>query len=373
MAEDEPLRTALHDRHVAMEAAMGDEAGWRVPLSYRGALVEAAAVRVRAGVFDLSHFGRIRIRGDGALDLLERVCTGDVAHQEDDTTLETLLCNERGGILDSCRLIRLASFWVLVSSPPARRKVLAHLLGLAEQFGAKVDDQTLKTSMLAASGPAAAEILDGVLPFRPSALPNGAVKFGSLLIARYIAERVSLTGEWGVCVQVPNMAAAQAWRFITDKAGADAVAPCGMAALDILRIEAGLPRYGHEINETVDPIMAGLERRVDGGRDFIGAAAVRKITQTGAARKLAGLVLKTPVGAAEAGARICRQGAGVFRADGAEAGVVTSGTFSPALDAPVAMAYVARDLRADSEVLVEVGEGRATAKVTKLPFVGVRE
>ncbi len=195
MPESESLlKTALHDKHVGMEAKLADEAGWDMPLSYCGALEEAAEVRRRAGVFDVSHFGRIRIRGDGALDLLERVCTADVAHQEDNTTLQTLLCNERGGIIDHCRLIRLTNFWVLVTSPACRAKVLEHLAQPAAEFGAKVDDQTLKTSMLAVTGPAAGEILDAVLPFRVGDLPDGAVKFGSLMIARYIAERMSFTG-----------------------------------------------------------------------------------------------------------------------------------------------------------------------------------
>lgn len=103
----ELLRTALHDKHIAMDASMGDVAGWEMPLSYGGAIDEAGLVRQRAGVFDAGHLGRIRIRGDGALGLLERVCTHDVAHQEDDTVAPTLLLGERGGILDVGKLARL--------------------------------------------------------------------------------------------------------------------------------------------------------------------------------------------------------------------------------------------------------------------------
>ncbi|MHC4295333.1 MAG: hypothetical protein ACYSTL_07085, partial [Planctomycetota bacterium] len=215
MGEQELIKTALHSRHVALEAKMGEEAGWCVPLSYRGALEEVTKIRRRAGVFDLSHYGRIRIRGDGALDLLERACTADVVHQEDDTTLTTLLCNERGGIIDVCRLIRLANFWVMVCSPGAREKVLEHLTLLGDQFAAKVDDQTPKTSMLGVGGPGAPQILDAVLPFSVSDLPAGIVKFGSLMVARYIAERIDFIGEWGVCVEIPNMVTARAWTFIT--------------------------------------------------------------------------------------------------------------------------------------------------------------
>ena len=366
-ANDTPKHGSLHAKHVAMEAAMGSEGGWAVPLSYRGSIEEAAEVRRRAGIFDVSHFGRIRVRGDGAVDLLERVCTSDAGHQEDDTTEPTLLCNERGGILDYCRLIRLEKFWVLVTSPICREKVLEHLKSLAGEFGARVDDQTTKTTMLDVTGPATPEILDAVLPFAVSDVQPGAVKFGSILVARYIAERFSETGEWGVSVQIPNLMSAQAWRFITDKAGENAVAPCGMAARDILRIETGLGRYGHEINETIDPVTAGLMDAVDFGHDFIGADAVRELQAKGPSRQLIGLLVEPPDGESPATC-IARQGSGVCSGDGTEIGAVTSGTYSPALEAPIALAYVSPE--ADQcKLFVELGGRKLPAKATPLPFV----
>lgn len=365
------LRSALHDKHVAMEAKMSDEAGWSMPLSYGGAMAEADETRSRAGVFDVSHFGRIRIRGDGALDLLERVCTADVAHQEDDTSIETLLCNDRGGIIDCCRLIRLASFWVLVTSPICRQKVLDHLAPLAERLGAKVDDQTTKTTMLMVAGPAAGEILSRVLPFSIADLATGDVKLGSLMIARYIAERIGFGGLWAARVSIPNMVAQQAWRFITEKAGDNKIAPAGLAALDVLRIEGGQCRYGHEINETIDPIAAGLERAVDFGREFIGSEALVEIRRKGASRALAGLVLG---GAKDAKGSIPRQGAVVAAADGGELGVVTSGTFSAALGKPIALALVARGVaEAGDELLVETSAGKLPAKLVELPLVSGNE
>ena len=369
MGENELLKTALHSKHVAMEATMGTEGGWEVPLSYRGALEEVGEVRGRAGVFDVSHFGRIRIRGDGAIDLLERACTADVAHQEDDTTISTLLCNERGGIIDRCRLIRLTSFWVLIASPVCREKVLRHLTALGEDVGAKVDDQTPKTTMLEAAGPATGGILDAVLPFRVADLAAGSVRFGSLMIARYIAEQVSVTGQWGVAVSVPNMVAAQAWRFITGKAGINTIPPCGLAARDVLRIEAGIPRYGHEINETLDPATAGLIGEVDFGHDFLGAEAVKKSAERAAARELVGLILEAPKEGARGGI-VPGQGMGVCGKDGTEVGTVTSGAFSPTLEAPIALAYVATGAgEVGDELLVDAGGRPLPARVTPLPFV----
>jgi aminomethyltransferase len=234
------------------------------------------AVRERAGVADVSHCGRIRIRGDGALDLLERACTADAPRQEDDTTMPTLLLDGEGQVLEASRLIRLPGFWVLVTSPAGRERVMAHLGGLAAEVGAKVDDQTLKTSMLAVSGPEAAAILDAVLPFKVSGLAEGAVRFGTLMIARYIAERTSETGEWGVRVQIPNMMAARAWRFVTEKAGRNALPPVGMAALRTLAEQAGALARSGDAAGHVDPLSAGMEGWVDWGHDFIGRDALEK-------------------------------------------------------------------------------------------------
>ena len=377
MGKDQLLKTALHNKHLALEAKMGEEGGWSVPLSYRGALEEASEVRQRTGVFDLSHYGRIRIRGGGALDLLERACTADVAHQEDNTTLPTLLCAEDGGIIDSARLIRLSDFWVLVTSPINRQKVLEHLSSLVngEGFGVKVDDQTPKTSMLAAVGPETPEILDSVLPFTVSDLSDGAVKFGSLMIARYIAERVSLTGQWCAVVTIPNLAASQAWKFITAAAGKAAIRPAGLAALDVLRIEEGLPRYGHEINETVDPITAALERYVDFGHDFLGCESVKKLAQRPPPRKSVGLSVAEKDQSPKASQpRIPRLGSTILTTTGREVGTITSGTFSTAMNAPIALGYVSPEsAEIGTELIVKVDDHELPAKVTPLPFVPVAQ
>ena len=142
-------QTALHAQHLSGEASMGEEAGWSMPLRFGAVAEEVQACRERAGVFDVSNVGRLRVRGDGALELLERVCTHDVARQEDNTASPTLLLNERGGILDMGILYRLDRFWVLTTSPDNREKILAHLQA-QEIAGVKIDDQTNKVAQLAA-------------------------------------------------------------------------------------------------------------------------------------------------------------------------------------------------------------------------------
>jgi aminomethyltransferase len=249
--------------------------------------------------------------------------------------------------------------------------VLAHLESQAGAMGAKVDDQTDKTVMIAVAGPAAPNVLDAVLPEKASMLPAGAVKTGSLLIAKYIVVRGGDTGEWGLEVIIPRMAAGLGWDFITKKAGANAVAPVGMVARDVLRIEAGLPAYGQELNETIDPVTAGLESAVSGRGDFLGAEAVAAIRRSGVSRRRVGLVLEADAGGEvlPTGAYIPRQGDAVTTPDGREVGSVTSGTYSPTLEKIIAMAYVASDAAAaGTELAVRTGAERRKAKVVGLPF-----
>ena len=235
------LRTALHSRHLAAGAEMLAEDGWLVPLSYGDAAEECRRVHARAGIFDVSSVGRIRIRGDGALDLLEHLCTADVARQEDDTALYTLLCSEEGGILDGALIVRLEGYWLLTCSPGNRQKVLDHLQAHAEQFGARIDDQTTKTSMLALVGPQAPAILDDVLPEKVSPAPRRAVRAGSMIIARYVAVRAGPTRLWSMEVMLPNMMVGPAWDFITAKAGDNVIWPAGRAAREVLRIAEWRP------------------------------------------------------------------------------------------------------------------------------------
>jgi aminomethyltransferase len=352
--EDKLRQSPLHDLHMALEAKMGDEAGHLVPLSYGNALGEVRETRARAGVFDLSHAGRIRLRGDQAQTLLERLCTHDVAHQEDATVAPSLLCNERGGIVSDAQLLRLEDHWLLDTPAGNRAKVLEHLAAHWAGLSVKIDDQTDKSVRIDVLGPRAGTILDALLPFKVSQMAPGAVIEGSMLIVKYVAARTDLGRLWAAQVILPTMLAGKAWNFITHKAGDNAIKPAGMAALDVLRIEEGLPRYGHEINETIDPITAGLAHLVDLGHEFVGRDAVAQLSQRPPARKRVSLVIgpdRPPLhGATEITDSVFlfdlqdiipRQGATILDADGAEVGVVTSGTYSPTRRAVIAMGYVA--------------------------------
>lgn len=368
-------RSPLHDKHLALEARMAEHGGFEMPLSYAGPLEEAVQTTSQASIFDLSHRPRVRIKGDDALTLLERACTADVGRQEDDTAAATLLCNERGGILDLATLVRLENEWLLIGSAGNGEKVLQHLRNLAEGLAVKITDQTAVTAMLAVVGPEAPGRLDNVLPMPVSELAPGGVRTGSMLIARYTALRMDLGPLWGLAVILPTLLAGRAWDFAVAKAGENAIKPAGLGAWDLLRIEAGVPAYGQELNETIDPFTAGLDGLLHWEHKFVGSDALQPRRQTAPARRRMGVVLEPPAEIDPAAvvamlSTIPRMGAGIFDAEGAEIGTVTSGTFSVTMARPIAMAYVAAWAQPGARVQVELATGRGQAKLVALPFVG---
>jgi len=324
-----PNRSPLHEYHVKAGARLAVRDGWEMPANYGLLDDECAQLHSRAAVMDLACDGRIRIRGDGALGMLERLCTADVARQEDDTAIGSLLLNQRGGIIDLVTVMRLDGWWVLTCTPSRRQAVLAHLQSYAGQFDAKVDDQTLKTATVAVVGPMAAEILDGFLPDKPSRLAPGEVKVGSMLIARYLAARTGATGLWSLEVTLPNMLVGQAWKFVTAKAGGSAIPPAGADAREVLRIEARLPRWGNEMDEDTDPISAGLAAAVCLEKDFLGAEAVEAARQAGVGRRRVAWSM-APGASAGREAQVVK-GDRLFDTAGRCIGTVTSAAFSPSV------------------------------------------
>jgi aminomethyltransferase len=246
MPTEPQLKSTLTKMQLQQGAQLTSLGDWSLIDHFGDPDAEVDAVTRAAGAIDLSHLGRIRVRGDGALPLLERACTADVARQEDDTAILTCLCDAAGKIIDIAYLVRLEGMWVLSTNCLACPAVLAHLMSLneAEGFDAKIDDQTFKTVLISVAGPAARELLDELLPGeKPSSLARGEARMGTMMVARYIAMRTGSTGQWSLEVMVPNMLAGAAWNFITVKAGhgQKALPPIGQAAWNTLRQNAGIP------------------------------------------------------------------------------------------------------------------------------------
>ncbi|HWL95402.1 MAG TPA: glycine cleavage system aminomethyltransferase GcvT, partial [Phycisphaerae bacterium] len=359
------LKTPLYETHKRLGARLVEFGGWEMPVMYRGINEEHAYTRTASSIFDVSHMGRLKFSGDDAERLLDRVCTRNIAKLVAGKSAYSHVCDERGGILDDVIVSRFKDYLYMVCNAGNRDKIMAHLRKHAEGLKVKIDDATTATVMLAIQGPATLPMFKAQAdkwPIKVGEMPRYGFIAGSYMGMGYSVFRSGYTGEDGLELVLPASAGVLVWDFLTKDGGADRVTvkPAGLGARDTLRLEAGMPLYGHELNENIDPISAGCKWCVDLTKEFIGAAALRDIDASGPARKISGLELE--------GRRIARQGAKVFDGD-REVGEVTSGTLSPTLGKSIAMAYVDSALSTPgAQLAIDVSGSRIAAAVVALPF-----
>lgn len=356
------LRTALYEAHKRLGARLIDFGGWEMPVMYRGINDEHVYTRTASSIFDVSHMGRLNFTGPDAEALLQHVCTRNVSKLKVGRCGYSHVCNGQGGILDDVIISRYEDRWLMVCNAGNRPKIVAHLQQHMQGRNVKLDDTTEKTVMVAIQGPATMELFTKHLPIKIGDMGRYGFVTGSYMGQKYSVFRSGYTGEDGLEVVLGAATGALVWDFLTKEGDDDRVTikPAGLGARDTLRLEAGMPLYGHELNEEIDPLSAGCGWCVDLEKDFLGAAALRVIAAEGPKRKMTGMVLE--------GKRIARQGARVFYG-GAEVGVVTSGTLSPTLGKSIAMGYVDSALSNVGQSLeLEIKEERATATVVALPF-----
>lgn len=366
----EPRRTPLYDRHVEAGARMVDFAGWAMPVQYRSILVEHRAVRQDAGLFDVSHMGEFEIAGAGAEALCARLFTNDARMLVPGKAQYSMIANEQGGVVDDIIVYRLEAerFWVCVNASNTAKDlawIRAHPME-----GAEVRDLSDQTALLAVQGPRAAAILERILP-GISDLGRFACRPCDHDGTSILVARTGYSGEDGFELFVPDALACPLWDLLLETGGGDGLIACGLGARDTLRVEAALPLYGHELGDDISPYEVGLGWAVKRNRpDMLGLEAFERAAAGGVSRRLVGLLLD---------GGIAREGAPVFLPGGAEAvGHVSSGTHSPTLGRPVAMALIAREAAeaasskgqgADGGSLeVELRGKRRAASVTSLPF-----
>lgn len=348
----------LRDRHVALGARMAPFAGWEMPLQYEGVLEEHHAVRQRAGVFDVSHMGRVRLEGERAGDLLRSVTTFDVRRLAVGEAHYSLYCTEEGGIADDVFVYRLGEArWLVVQNAANAEAGTVRLRAAMPS----VEDITTETVMLAVQGPAAMAALEVVFATdgRLTAVPPRHCLETAWRGETALLARTGYTGEDGMECIVPASSGAALWDALLE-AG---VRPAGLAARDTLRLEAALPLHGHEIDETTNPFDAGLGFAVtlDDDTEFTGRAALEVLLRQERSRKLACIRLT------ERG--VPREGMRLLDAAGATVSTLTSGTFSPTLRAGIGMAYVPVALAtAGTPVQVQVRDRPTPAEVVRRPF-----
>lgn len=350
------LRTPLYQWHVDHKARMVPFGGWDMPVQYAGIAPEHRAVRSAAGVFDVSHMARLSFEGAEAETFLEGVFTNSVATMKDGQVRYGLVCARNGGTLDDILVYRWPSGFSAVVNAGNREKILAHFRSLqTSELG--IADQTFDTAMVAIQGPKAVEVVAGMFADGVAGL-----KYYYATPTRYrsqpcVVSRTGYTGEDGFEVIVPNALAVPLWEEFVAKGAA----PCGLGARDTLRLEAGMPLYGHELTESINPIQAGLgwAVKLDKG-EFIGRNALQAATGDKSQSVRVGLELE--------GKRAAREGCAIT-AGASPAGTVTSGSLGPWLDKSLAMGYVSPQFAAPGTRLqVDVRGSLLDATVVPLPF-----
>jgi aminomethyltransferase len=355
--------TPLLDRHEALGAKIVEFAGWQMPIQYSGILEEHRAVRRAAGLFDLSHMGELVVEGPEAGAALASALVSDPPALAVGRAHYSMICAADGGILDDLIVYRLAEDRFMVVANASNARVVSD--ELAERivgFKAVLDDQSLATGLVAVQGPRSLEILTPLTSLDLAAIRYYGVAEGEIAGIKVLVARTGYTGEDGFELFVDVPEAGTVWDLVLDAGRSSGLVPVGLGARDTLRLEAGMPLYGNELDRTTNPYQAGLGRVVKLGKpgDFVGRGALEKVARDGVDRRLVGLVLR------ERG--IARHGYPVLDDRGAT-GVVTSGTMSPTLGEAIAMAYVAPAHAEPGTMLaVEIRGSRVAAEVVPLPF-----
>ncbi|HEX7611996.1 MAG TPA: glycine cleavage system aminomethyltransferase GcvT, partial [Candidatus Limnocylindrales bacterium] len=355
--------TPLADRHQALGARMVEFGGWLMPLQYAGILEEHRAVRSRAGLFDLSHMGELFVEGSEAAAALGYALTTEPAGLKVGRAHYSMICFPEGGILDDLIVYRLGEERFMVVANASNASAVSD--ALAERLvGRRVvlDDRSLATALVAIQGPLAAAILAPLTDAALEDLPYYGITQGNVAGVPVLIARTGYTGEDGFEVIVEVAAAGGVWDALLEAGEPLGAVPVGLGARDTLRLEAGMPLYGNELGPDTTPFEAGLGRVVKLAKDgdFVGRAALEEASAEGPRKLLVGLAVR--------GRGIARHGYDVFVGD-RRIGVVTSGTQSPTLGYPIAMAYVTpSEAEPGTIVDVSIRDQRVPAEVVPMPF-----
>ncbi|WP_459181919.1 glycine cleavage system aminomethyltransferase GcvT [Streptomyces sp.] len=358
-----PRRTALDALHRALGATMTDFAGWDMPLRYGSERDEHNAVRTRAGLFDLSHMGEITVTGPQAGQALDHALVGHISAIAVGRARYTMICQEDGGILDDLIVYRLGeSEFMVVANASNAQVVLDAVTARAAGFEADVRDDRDAYALIAVQGPESPGILASLTDADLDGLKYYAGLPGTVAGVPALIARTGYTGEDGFELFVAPADAEKLWQAITEAGSPVGLVPCGLSCRDTLRMEAGMPLYGHELTAALTPFDAGLGRVVkfDKPGDFVGREALSAAADR-PVRKLVGLVAE--------GRRVPRAGYPVV-AGGSVVGEVTSGAPSPTLGKPIAIAYVDAEHAAPGTegVGVDIRGTHEAYEIVALPF-----
>jgi aminomethyltransferase len=356
---DEPIKTPFYDFHVAAGAKMVTFAGFCMPVQYKGIIAEHLAVRRNVGMFDLSHMGELEVTGADALDFLQKVTTNNVAALKVGGIQYSCMTTPSGGIVDDLLVYRLPDRYLLVVNAANTAKDYDWLR--AHSFGdVRITDRSAETALLAVQGPKAQAVLQELTEYDLENMPYYTSATAPIADVELLFSRTGYTGEDGFEIYIPLRHSYHLWKALVgagEKYGMELV---GLGARDTLRLEMKMALYGNDIDESTTPLEAGLGWIVHFDKDFIGKEVLARQKEEKPRRRLVCLELE--------GKAVPRPGYAIYN-DNEKVGRVTSGTFSPSLQKPIALGYVPREkAKAGSQVAIEIRGAKHPAVVVKPPF-----
>ncbi|HAR64327.1 MAG: glycine cleavage system aminomethyltransferase GcvT [Candidatus Margulisiibacteriota bacterium] len=345
------LHTELNEEHKKLKAKMVNFGGWEMPVIYKSVIDEHNAVRTEAGIFDVGHMGIITLEGPECLQFIQKVTTNNAKNLEVGQIQYSMICNENGGIIDDILVSRLADKYMLVINASNTKKVLYWLEKNKKEE--VITTQLNHThSMLAIQGPKSEEILSRIVNIDLANLKYYRLSQGFVLGKKAIISRTGYTGEDGFELILRRDEIKIVWKYFIE----NNIQPCGLGARDTLRLEAGMPLYGHELNENTTPLSTHLDWVVKFDKDFIGKSAIEKQKELGVTSKIAGIEMLSKA--------IPREGYAI-----ASGGVVTSGTFSPTLQKPIGMVLIKKEETNPGTIIeVSIRNKLHQARTIELPF-----
>lgn len=355
--------TALTQKHISLGAKMVPFAGYNMPVSYSGLNDEHATVRNSVGVFDVSHMGEFILKGDNALNLIQKVTSNDAAVLTDGKAQYSCFPNNTGGIVDDLIVYRIdeKTYMLVVNASNIEKDW--NWLKQNNSWNVDMEDISERTSLLAIQGPNAIHTLQKLTDITLSEIPYYSFARGKFNgVDNVVISNTGYTGAGGFEIYFDNEHAEKMWDSIFDAGKEFGIKPIGLGARDTLRLEMGFCLYGNDIDDTTSPIEAGLGWITKFTKEFTNRAAIEKQKTEGVTRKLVGFEM------IDRG--IPRHDYPIADAAGNIIGKVTSGTQSPTLNKAIGMGYVNKDFsKADTEIFVVIRDKAIKAKVCKIPFL----
>jgi len=355
--------TALTQKHISLGAKMVDFAGYNMPVSYTGLNDEHHTVRNNVGVFDVSHMGEFILKGEKALDLIQKVTSNDAATLFNGKAQYSCLPNGKGGIVDDLIVYKIDDITYMLVVNASNIEKDWNWISSHNTFGVEMKDISDRTSLLAIQGPKATATLQKLTDINLSEIPYyefRKAKFNG--VENVVISNTGYTGAGGFELYFDNEHAEKMWDDIFSAGNEFGIKPIGLGARDTLRLEMGFCLYGNEINDSTSPLEAGLGWITKFTKEFIDKEVMLKLKETGLQNKLVGFEM------IERG--IPRHDYEICDASGNVIGKVTSGTQSPSLNKAIGMGYVTTaHSKADSEIYIKIRDKAIKAKVVKVPFL----